>query len=77
MRKNTTFIIKKVLLYGFFSDWKIIMQLYGLKKIGQNALKIRGLDKKTASFVSILTGIPKDEFQCYSIKQSAPKHWNF
>ena len=77
MVKHSKFIVKKVLLYGVFSDWKIIISQYGLKKIGEYAKTIRELDKKTATFVSLLTGIPKNEFQCYIIGQSIPKHWNF
>ena len=75
--KNSSFIIKKVLLYGTFKDWLILRKFYGLDKIIENSVKIRELDKKTASFLSLVADIPKDSFKCYTTKQSIPKHWNF
>lgn len=75
--KNSSFIIKKVLQYGTFKDWLILREFYGLDKIIDAAKKIRDLDKKTASFLSLIADIPKDSFVCYTIKQSTPKHWNF
>ena len=77
IEQHSKFIIKKVLLYGLYSDWKIIFNQYGLKKIGDFAITIKELDKKTLSFISLLTGIPKKEFRCYITEQSIPKHWNF
>ena len=75
--KNSSFIIKKVLLYGTFEDWLILRKFYGLDKIIEAAIKMRELDKKTASFLSLLANIPKDSFICYTTIQSTPKHWNF
>lgn len=75
--KNSSFIIKKVLQYGTFKDWLILREFYGLDKIIDAAKKIRDLDKKTASFLSLIADIPKNSFVCYTIKQSTPKHWNF
>lgn len=75
--KNSKFVISKVLQYGLFSDWKIIIKYYGAIKIANTAKTIRELDKKTASFLSVISGIKKTEFQCYSTEQSTVLHWNF
>lgn len=75
--EHPEFIIKRVLQYGFYSDWKKISEYYGLDKIINVAVKIRDLDFKTASFLSLMSGVQKNSFICYSTKQSIPKHWNF
>ena len=77
IEKNSRFIIKKVLQYGLYSDWKILRELYGINKITEVATQIRDLDKRTASFLSVIGDVPKQKFQCYSTKQSIPQHWNF
>ena len=47
--KNAAFVIKNVLLYGLYSDWKTISGYYGLARIMDVALKMRNLDLKTVS----------------------------
>lgn len=74
---NSKFVISKVLLYGLFSDWIIIVEYYGLTKIVNTATTIRNIDKKTATFLSAISNVDKTEFQCYSTKQSTVQHWNF
>lgn len=75
--KNKRWLIHRVLEYGLIKDWYLINAFYGLNEITATAIKIRDLDKKTMSFISLLSKIPKEEFKCYSINQSNPKHWNF
>ncbi len=76
-QKHKKFIIKKVLQYGTFADWKIVLKFYGKGTIINIAKTIKDLDKKTLSFLSLISGIPKTEFLCYITEQSMPKHWNF
>jgi len=75
--QNKKLIIHRTLEYGLMSDWKIITQIYEINEIARTAASLKDLDKKTISFVSLLSGIPKEEFLCYTTKQSIPKHWNF
>jgi len=75
--KNSKYIVTKVLLYGLYSDFKKIIHYYSLEKIVNIALNINEIDKKTASFLSTISGVPKSRFPCYITKQSHPKHWNF
>ncbi len=76
-QKHKKFIIKKVLQYGTFTDWKIILKFYGKETIINIAKTIKDLDKKTLSFLSLISGISKTEFLCSTTEQSIPKHWNF
>jgi len=75
--KNSKYIISKVIQYGLFTDWKQILAFYGTEKITNTARQIKSLDKKTASFIALLTNTPKKSFLCYTTEQSIPKHWNF
>ncbi len=77
VQKHKKYIIKKVLQYGTYSDWKITLKFYGKTTIINIAKTITDLDKKTVSFLSAISGVPKTEFLCYTTKQSTPKHWNF
>lgn len=75
--KNKKWLIRRVLEYGLLSDWLCIYRFYGIKEIAETAMTLKDLDKKTASFISSLSNIPKEKFECYSSKQSNPPHWNF
>ena len=75
--KNKILVIQRVLKYGLLSDWQQIYRYYGIIEIAETATKIRDLDLKSASFISLLSNIPKDRFLCYSIRQSTPRHWDF
>lgn len=75
--EHAAFIIARVLEYGLYSDWRILLAYYGIKKIVAVARKIKELDKKTASFLALLGGISAKDFACYTSRQFSPKHWNF
>lgn len=75
--KHSKFIIRRFLQYGSFNDWKNLKKFYNLNKIISTAKTIKDLDKKTASFLSVIGDVPKEDFICYTTKQSTQKHWNF
>ena len=75
--KNKRFIIQRAIEYGTINDWKIIKKYYGLSTIGREMQKVRHLDNISLSFISMATGIKKEDFRCYSTKQSLPRHWDF
>ena len=75
--KHSKFIIRRVLQYGSIEDWNKLKKLYGLKLIVRKAQTIRDLDKKTASFLSVIGNVSLNTFRCYTTEQSIPKHWNF
>lgn len=77
LTKNKKLIIQRVLDYGLMADWKLISDYYGINEIADTATKIRDLDIKSASFVSLLSNTPIENFLCYTTKQSTPPHWNF
>lgn len=74
---NKSYVIGQVLEYGKFNDWKLIQDYYGIAQIAEIAMNFRSLEKKALSFISLLSGISKDKFRCYTYQQSIPPHWNF
>ncbi len=74
---DKSFIIKRVLEYGTWNDWKISLAIYGLKEIVNTAREFRDLDPKSLSFLSNLTSTPLNQFRCYITRQSMPKHATF
>ena len=77
INKHAKFIIRRVLQYGSIEDWNELKKLYGLELIVKKAQTIRDLDKKTASFLSVIGNVSLNTFRCYTSEQSIPKHWNF
>lgn len=75
--RHSKFIVSRVLLYGFYSDWEKIKDYYGLNKVVDIATDLKELDKKTVAFLALLSGIKKNRFKCYTTEQSNLIHWNF
>ena len=63
---HARFIIERIVSRGDLADWKLLKKIYGKKKIKQEVLGIRSLDKKTVSFLSVYFGMEKADFRCYS-----------
>lgn len=75
--KHIRFVVERVLTLGNISDWREIKSFYGLKKIKEEAIQIRVLDKKTLNFLSLILNVPAEEFRCYKQIQSINTHWNY
>ena len=70
VEKNTRFIIERVLTRGRLSDWRKLVELYGLDGIKKEVVNIRYLDAITLNFCSTFFGLPKTQFRCYNQPQS-------
>lgn len=77
MELNSRYIIQRVLEYGEYNDWKLILEHYGIKVISDIATTLRTLDPKAVSFISAITNIPKEQFRCCILRQSNAQHWIF
>lgn len=69
------YVIEKVVMYGTVEDWNAIKAFYGMNRIKTETLQSRDLDAKTLSFLSCIFKIPKEQFRCYTERQSQPQHW--
>ena len=77
INKNFAFILQRVLGYGLLHDWNLIYKSFGLKRITEEAKKIRYLDDRSLHFIAHLSDSNLNDFRCYITKQSIPGHWNF
>lgn len=77
VQKNKSYIIRRVIELGTLNDWQVIRKYYGLNTIGKEMQKVRYLDNVSLSFISLVTGINKESFRCYTLKQSTPQHLDF
>jgi hypothetical protein len=74
--KNKEWFIRRVLNYGLLNDWLLLLKLYDAKEIAEISKEFRDLDIKSANLISLLSGIPLNQFRCYITKQSTPNFWN-
>jgi len=77
IEENAHFIIKRVLEYGFMSDWNFLLKTFGIVEIVKHAKELRELDKRSLSFISTLSKTPKEEFRCFTTKLLTGIHWDF
>lgn len=63
---HTRFIIERVVSRGNIADWELLKKIYGKERIKHEVLRIRSLDKKTASFLSVYFDIQKKDLRCCS-----------
>lgn len=68
MEKNAPYIVQRVLEYGKLSDWKLLLSFYGLYRIVDIACNLRTLEPHALSFISTVSGIPKNQFRCCIMK---------
>lgn len=68
MEKNAPYIVQRVLEYGKLSDWKLLLSFYGLYRIVDIACNLRTLEPRALSFISTVSGIPKNQFRCCIMK---------
>ncbi|HCC54585.1 MAG TPA: hypothetical protein DEQ20_06635 [Desulfobulbaceae bacterium] len=66
LEKHARFIIERVVSRGNRQDWQLLKRVYGKERIRDEAVRIRSLDKKTVSFLSVYLGLEKAEFRCCS-----------
>jgi len=69
-------IISRVMDYGVMSDWKTIYHYYGIETIAETLKSVKDLSLPAASMISLLSGVPIDQFLCYTTRQSVQKFWN-
>jgi len=75
--KNARSIIERVLMHGTVDDWREIKQFYGLKRIKNEVVEIRYLDKLTISFLCNYFNLQKEQFKCFPTEQSTQQLWNY
>jgi len=73
--EHARFVIERVMSRGTMSDFLELQRIYSKERIREELLHCRSLDPKTVSFCSAFYGLKKEDFRCYTTKQSNQKHW--
>lgn len=69
---HAPYIVQRVLELGRMEDWELLVSIYGIKRIAETTKKLRTLEPKALSFISLISHTPKEEFRCYTTKPSFP-----
>lgn len=74
--QNSAQLISRVLECGELSDWCAIRDHYGLDRIASDCKKLRTMAPEALSFVCAMTDTQKEDYRCYTYRQSHPTLWN-
>lgn len=75
METNAPYIVQRVLECGKIEDWILLVSYYSIQKITEIATKLRSLEPRALSFISVISSTPLEKFRCYTLQQSSQKHW--
>lgn len=67
--RHGPWLVKRVLEYGRWRDWQIIVAHYGKPRVAEIATGLRSLQPKAFAFCSVWFKLPPDSFRCYTSKQ--------
>ncbi|SIS84656.1 DUF6922 domain-containing protein [Belliella pelovolcani] len=70
-------IVERVLQLGQLEDWNLLKSYYGIDKILELAKKLNSLDDVTINFLCTIFEQKKEDFKCYTRRQSSPHFWNY
>ena len=69
-------IVQRVLEYGEWKDWKLILDYYGFNKIVEVCKQLRTLDPIYLSYIYCISDTRKEDYRCYHIRLLNPTPWN-
>ncbi len=69
-----SFFVQRVLEYGSWNDWKLLLCYYGKGRIVEICKHLRSLDPVCLSFICAISNTKKEDYRCYRIQPSNPKH---
>jgi len=75
--QHTQFIIKRILEYGTWSDFKLLKNKLTVQGVADAAKKMRSLDEVTLHFVAAISDTDVKEYRCYTSKQSQKNYIDF
>ncbi len=76
LERYPSFFIQRVLEYGDWHDWKLLLTYYGLQRIVAVCQQLRSLDPVCVSFICTISDTKKEDYRCYRLAQSNPTLWN-
>lgn len=74
--KQIALVIERVITRGNIDQIAAMMNYYGDELMKKEIVKLKGLRHINVNFLSLMYGIPKSKFACYTRKRSANPFWN-
>jgi len=68
-------IIERVFTLGNLNEVKLLTRFYGKEAIIKTLCGLTYIDPKTLNFFSVVLGVPKKNFKCYTQRQLTGKRW--
>ena len=68
LERNSPYVVQRVLEYGELSDWRLLLEYYGLERIVEISKQLRSLDPKALSFLCVVSQTHEEDYRCYSQK---------
>lgn len=66
LKKNSRYVIERVIMRGFTEDFYILLKIYSTQEIQEALKKSKELDPKSVHFCSTYFNIPKSELHVSS-----------
>jgi len=68
--KHASWLAHRVLEYGRWSDWQILVSEYGKPRLAELVTGLRNLSPKSLAFCCAWFQLPKSSFRCFDTMQS-------
>ena len=75
MQRHKKYVVQRALERGTISDILQMFHLYGIGDVIATAKSLRSLEPKALSFIACLADEPRENFRCYTNKQSLKAPW--
>ncbi len=63
--KHAAWLVKRVLEYGRWKDWQLLVSMFGKPGLARLVTGLRGLDPKAFAFCRAWFQLPPESFRCY------------
>ena len=73
--KHKKYVVQRVLERGTLADMRHMFSMYGFDNVVATSKTLRSLDPVSLSFITNLSGDPKESFRCYTLKHSQQAPW--
>ena len=73
--KNRGYVIQRVLERGGLNDVRLTVAHYTLPVVVDEAKHFKSLTPKALAFIACISNTPREEFACYTTKQSSVAPW--
>ena len=73
--KHKKYVVQRVLERGTLDDMRLVFAMYGFDDVVKTSKTLRSLEPKAFSFITNLSGEPKEAFRCYILRQSQQAPW--